>query len=278
MRTSGAGRSTAGRAPRDRDRPVALLPSRAVEWVDLVAPSAAFLALFAVLGLVVVAIRQGRQIRRLEERLARTGDSAVEAPLQRIAELQARQQVSEGGGRIAVQRHLRTLAAVGVAALVLILAIAGVWYMFIRGDGSSTTAAEAGQGTTTRSQTAANPDKPVDATLVPADVPTIPDKTIYRVAVLNASGIQGAAGEVIAPRLQNEGWTTDPIANAPSTVDESVVMFTKGKRKVAWSVAEGLGIKRAPPLDGLTADDIGDADVVVLVGLDLANNGAAVAP
>jgi hypothetical protein len=257
---------------------VALLPSRAVEWVDLVAPSAAILSLFAVVALIVVAIRQGRQIRRLEERLERTGDAAVEAPLQRIAELQARQQVSEGGGRIAVQRHLRTLVAVGVTGLVLILAIAGVWYLFIRGDGSSTTAAGGTQGTTTQSQTAANPRKPVDATLVPDEVPAIADRSVYRVAVLNASGIQGAAGDVIAPRLQNEGWTTGPIANAPSTTDESVVMFTKGKRNVAWNVAQELGIKRAPPLDGLSAQDIGNADVVVLVGLDLANDGTAPAP
>ena len=65
-------------------------------WLDLVTPSAAILGLFAAVGLIIVAIRQGRAIRRLEERLARQGEAATPAPLQRIAELQARQKVSSG--------------------------------------------------------------------------------------------------------------------------------------------------------------------------------------
>ncbi len=56
---------------------------------------------------------------------------------------------------------------------------------------------------------------------------------------------------------------------------ESVVMYAKGKKKVAWNVAKNLGVKRAPPLDGFTSAQTGDADVVVLVGLDLANGGIA---
>jgi hypothetical protein len=55
-------------------------------------------------------------------------------------------------------------------------------------------------------------------------------------------------------------------------------MFTRGKRRVAWSVAEDLGIKRAPPVDGLTADQYGNADVIVLVGLDIANGGVTPTP
>ena len=58
-----------------------------MEWLDLVVPSAAILALFGVVALVYVAIRQGRTIRRLEQRLAERGEASVEAPLQRIAEL-----------------------------------------------------------------------------------------------------------------------------------------------------------------------------------------------
>jgi hypothetical protein len=249
-----------------------------VEWVDLVAPSAAILSLFGVVALVVVAIRQGRHIRRLEERLSRTGDAAVEAPLQRIAELQARATVSEGAspapGR---EGQLRTLGIVAVLALVLATGIGGVWYLFLRDDGGGTPTAQAG-GSTTAAQTAVNPPEPVDTTLVPDEVPPVDDRTLYTVAVFNASGIQGAAGEVVAPQLEREGWITGTIANAPSTRQESVVMFTGGKRRVAWNVAEELGIERTPPIDGLTAEEIGNADVVVLVGLDIANNGAAPAP
>lgn len=248
-----------------------------MDWVDLVAPSAAILSLFGVVALVVVAIRQGRHIRRLEDRLARGGDAAEEAPLQRIAELQARHAVSQGVTPRPGRDQLRTLGVLGLVALALLVGIGGVWYLFVRDDGSGAATADAPAAGTTPT-TATAPVEPVDTTLVPDEVPPVADKTLYRVAVFNASGIQGAAGEVIAPQLQNEGWTTEPIANAPSTRDESVVMFTSGKRRVAWSVAEQLGIERAPPLDGLTPDDIGNADVVVLVGLDLANEGRAPAP
>lgn len=250
-----------------------------MDWVDLVAPSAAILSLFGVVALVVVAIRQGRHIRRLEDRLAREGDAAVEAPLQRIAELQARHAVSQGGTTGPGRDQLRTLGVVGLVALALVVGIGGVWYLFVRDDGSASSSSDTPAATSESTATTATaPVEPVDTTLVPDEVPPIPDKSIYRVAVFNASGIQGAAGEVVAPQLQNEGWTTEPIANAPSTTDESVVMFTGGKRRVAWSVAEQLGIDRAPPLDGLTPEDIGNADVVVLVGLDLANQGQAPAP
>ncbi len=247
-----------------------------MDWVDLVAPSAAILSLFGVVALVIVAIRQGRHIRRLEDLLARGGDAAVEAPLQRIAELQARHAVSQGGTTGPGREQLRTLGVIGLVALALVVGIGGVWYLFVRDDGSTPVSADTPAGTEQTTSTA--PVEPVDTTLVPDEVPPVADKSLYRVAVFNASGIQGAAGEVVAPELQNEGWTTEPIANAPSTRQESVVMFTAGKRRVAWSVAEQLGIERAPPLDGLTPEDIDNADVVVLVGLDLANEGQAPAP
>lgn len=249
-----------------------------MEWLDLVVPSAAILALFGVVALVYVAIRQGRTIHRLEQRLADRGEASIEAPLQRIAELQAREQVSSG--RPAYTSQLRTAGVVGLAALALVLAIGGVWYLFVR-DGGGDGTADAPAASTTVSRTTANPPKPVDQTIVPADVPPIPDKSIYTVQVFNASGVSGAAGDVIAPKLQGEGWNVPPAANEPNGETgrkESVVMFTRGKRNVAWNVAKDLGITRAPPVDGYTADQYGDADVVVLVGTDLANGGMAPTP
>jgi hypothetical protein len=251
-----------------------------VEWLDLVVPSAAILALFGVVALLYVAIRQSRVIRRLEQRLADRGEASIEAPLQRIAELQAREQVSSG--RPAYTAQLRTAGIVALAALALVLAIGGVWYLFVRDDGGGggTASAEPPAAATTAGTTA-NPPEPVDQTLVPDEVPAIDDKALYTVAVLNASGVSGAAGDITAPRLQAEGWNVPPelIDNAPDVGrQESVVMFTRGKRRVAWNVAEDLGIKRAPPVDGLTSDQYGNADVIVLVGLDIANAGVTPTP
>jgi hypothetical protein len=48
-----------------------------MDWLDLVVPSAAILALFGVVALMVVTIRQGRLIRRLEQRLADRREASV---------------------------------------------------------------------------------------------------------------------------------------------------------------------------------------------------------
>ncbi len=249
-------------------------------WLDLVVPSAAILALFGVVALVVVAVLQGRKLRRLEERLARTGEAAEEAPLQRIAELQARHSVSSGVP--SVRGSLRMAGVVGLVALALVAAIGGVWYLFVRGgDGAGTQAGGTTTSTASTGTAPVEPPTPVDTTLVPETVADLPDRSIYTIAVFNATGIAGAAGDVVAPALVNEGWNipAELIANEPNAVTglkESVVMFTRGKRKVAWNVAKDLGVTRAPPLDGYTADQIGNADVVVVVGLDLANGAATV--
>lgn len=249
-----------------------------MEWLDLVVPSVAILALFGVIGLVVVAIRQGRAIRRLEDRLARTGDAAVEAPLQRIADLQARHATSSGSPDL--RGPLRAGAVVGVAALVLVALVGGIWYLFVRDDGGSA-AAESGRAATTQQQTRTAPAAPPpDQALVPEEVPAI-DKTAHTVAVFNASGIDGVAGDIVAPALENEGYQVPLVANPPDGDTDrrrSVVMYSQGNRKAAQNVAHDLGITRAPPLDGYTADQVGDADVVVLVGLDIANGGIAATP
>lgn len=246
-----------------------------MEWLDLVVPSAAILSLFGVVALVVVAIRQGRAIRRLEDRLARSGDAAEDAPLQRIAELQARQRVSQGGGGGVSSGQLRTLGVIALVAIALFAAIGGVWYLFLKG-GDSATASSDTPAKASGSTTTSTVPKPVDSTLVPADVPSLADKSAYTVAVFNASGVSGAAADVIAPELTNEGWTVTKVDNPPDGETgrtQSVVMYAKGKQDVAQNVAKTLGIKRAPPLDGYTSDQTGDADVVVLVGTDIARNG-----
>ncbi len=249
-------------------------------WLDLVTPSAAILGLFAAVGLIIVAIRQGRAIRRLEERLARQGEAATPAPLQRIAELQARQKVSSGTPSL--ERQMRMVGAIVLAALVIVLAIGGIWYLFVRGDGNSgATAQEPAAATTTSTTgTGSTPPNPVDSTLVPSDVPSLSDPGQYTVAVFNASGVTGIARTVVAPALQNEGFQvpTSLVTNPPDGATDraqSVVMWTKGNRRVAWNVAKVLGIKRAPPLDGYTPAQVGNAAAIVLVGRDLAPAGTA---
>lgn len=245
-----------------------------MDWLDLVVPSAAILSLFAVVALVVVAVLQGRKLRKLEERLARTGEAAEEAPLQRIADLQARHTTSSGVS----SGQMRTLGMIALVAVALVAAVGGVWYLFVRDGGGSSTAST--PGTTTEStSTGTTPETPtpVDATLLPEVVPPLADKSIYTLAVFNATGIAGAAGDVVAPELTNEGWSVPLVDNEPNQVTglkKTIVMYSRGKQKVAWNVAKDLGLKNARPLDGYTGEQIGNNDVVVVVGLDLANGAA----
>jgi hypothetical protein len=177
-----------------------------------------------------------------------------------------------------VERQLRIGAVVGVCALILVALVGGIWYLFIRDDGGS---ASAGTDTPAQTQQASTPAAPPpDQAAVPDEVPQI-DKSQYSVAVFNASGIDGVAGDIVAPALENEGYQVPLVANPPdgdTDRQKSVVMYSRGQRKAAQNVAKDLGIARAPPLDGYTADQVGDADVIVLVGMDIANGGIAATP
>ena len=184
-------------------------------------------------------------------------------------------------GRPAYTTQLRTAGIVALAASRWCWRSAGLWYLFVRDDGGSSATGDTPAATTTASdRTTANPPKPVNQTIVPGDVRSV-DKSVYTVAVFNASGVSGAAGDITAPKLEGEGWNIGLVANEPNNDtgrQESVVMYTRGKRKVAWNVAKDLGIKRAPPVDGYTPEQYGDADVIVLVGLDIANGGVTPTP
>ncbi len=242
-----------------------------MDWVDLLAPSAAVLALFIAVGLVVQSIRQGRAIKRLEQGLAQAGAVAVEASLERIQQLQARASISSGepGPPSALLRRAGVIAA----AVVAVLVIGGLtWAFFLRGgDGDD---ALAGNGNQTISTPSGPPAVPPDQSTVPDDLPPLDNKSLYDVAVLNATEVPNLAGNVIGPRVENEGYALGIIGDAPEGLQTSVVMYAEGQRRVGLNVADDLGIDDATPLDGISLEQIGGADAVVLAGQDLAGAAA----
>jgi len=152
---------------------------------------------------------------------------------------------------------------VGIAVL-LALAIIGVggWWFFLRGDGSSTPTAGTGTQTTA---TAA------DTGEVPEDIPPLANKAAYTVAVLNASNITGVAANKVAPRVQAAGYTLGVVDNATKqNLTQSEVQYVNGRKEAAWNLAKDLGITRAVAVNTLAQGRIGTADVVVVVGTDLA--------
>ena len=169
-----------------------------------------------------------------------------------------------GGGNGAL------IALAGVVAIAVIAV--GLWFLFLRG-GESSTPATAGTSTTatsTTGTTAGTPTAPDTASAVPTDVPPVANKAAYTVAVLNASGVSGAAANRVAPRVQAAGYTLGVVDNAAQQdLVTSVVQYVAGRKEVAWNVAKDLGITSAGPVDALSQGRIGTADVVVIVGKDL---------
>ena len=240
-----------------------------MEWLRLLAPSAAVLALFLGIGLLVQSIRHGRAIRRLERRMADGEGAASRASLERIAALQARPGVSTGAAPSGPSRVRPIL--LGLGALVLVaLVVGGGWWFLGRGgdaDGATPQAADtpAATGTTTT--------PPPDGTSVPTELPPLQDKAQFEVAVFNASGVSRAAADKVLPTVEAEGYTGGLVDDAPdgtSDLQDSVVMYTEGNRRLGFQLAQDLGVERAIPLEGITEEQAGGADAVVLIGLDLA--------
>jgi len=236
-------------------------------WGDILVPGAAILALLGVLLLVLQSIRHGRAIRRIEENGVLGPGSSTEVSLKRLEELQASM---VGRSRRRPQLGGRGFAAFGVVGLLAVGAAAGWWFV-LRDDGGGPSAAASTERTTPTSS-AGPPAPPPPPGAIPATVPELENKAAFTVVVLNASGVLGAARSVVGPKVSEKGYVLGTVDNAPPTLDPntSVVMYARGRRNVGLNVAKDLGIKKAVLLDGIDAGTLGPADVVVIVGLDLA--------
>jgi hypothetical protein len=91
-------------------------------------------------------------------------------------------------------------------------------------------------------------------------------RSLVRVLVLNANGVQGAA-HAEAARLQTLGYPIGGAANAPSHhYAQSMVMFVPGYLKEARRLAHDVGIRLVAPVDGLTPSTLSASRLVVLLG------------
>lgn len=271
--------------------------------LGLLVPIAAVVALFGVIALAFRSFMVGRALRRLEEQLQQGGGSAADASLERVRQLQARAAVSTGTRPSA--RSI-TLGLVTVAALAIIGL--GGWLILGRDGGTTSPEPPAAEGNQNGGggDEAADPDgddenAPEDGDGSGDDEPTLPDaeqnggdeagsptpgggdlanppplvdKGQYTVAIYNATNVNGAAGDITAPRVEFFGYTVGPIGDSPDSrqdLERSVVMWPEGKEDVALNVASDLGVTVTSPLDGaFTESQVGNADAIVFVGFDLA--------
>ena len=229
-----------------------------------IATTVMFASIAAAIGLGMIVWRRQAVIKALGARAdAGVGLSAPVATDRSMA-LRGRQTTSQGDLPRPAGSGSRAGLITAFIAVLLIGAFAGWWFVIRDHGGSGTT-------TTTQSQAANGPLGPDPATAVPDDPPAIQDKAAYTVAVLNASGVTGAAGTTVGPKVETAGYRLGDVGDAADQdVMTSSVMWLPGKQAVAQNVAKDLGISQAPPLDGISKSKIGSADVVVVVGKDLA--------
>jgi LytR cell envelope-related transcriptional attenuator len=125
------------------------------------------------------------------------------------------------------------------------------------GAGGDTTAPPAeGEGTTT---TETPPRQPAEVT----------------VRVANASGVQGAAGAK-TQQLAGAGYKTVGETNGPpgQQIEATQVLFSEGFDREAVAVAEALGLtaENAAALPAQPPVDLAGAQILVLLGTDIAQS------
>lgn len=238
------------------------------DLLRIIAITVTFASLAAAIGLALVVWRRRGLIRTLEVRQGSGLGLSAPVAFDRVAVLRAREGISQGGVPMSAGSGSGT--AIGVVALAVVVIAAGGfggWWFLVRGSAGPASGTVALQG---KPSTSALP--PDSSMQVPDNPPAIQDRAAYTVAVLNASGTSGAARDRIAPKVETAGYRVGMIGDAGrQNVTTSVVMWRPGQRAVAQNVAKDLGINLALPLDGVAESRIGAADVVVVVGRDIAN-------
>jgi len=243
----------------------------------------AFAGLAAFLGLAVLALlsfTHGRDIRRLREwagsapeRDAERKEQTSTIAAQRAEELRALEEARtaeqdavssreerrrrreeglpvEGRG----ERLRRRFSGMGetasrpttlIALFVVILAIAGgaAYLLLAGGDDSS------GGG---------NGSKQAAAKVKPAEI---------EVSVLNGTSVPGLAA-TYGDKVEGKGFDLGAVTNSSASFAESVVMFKRGHKTEARTVAKQLGISKLQLMSGEIESVSAGADVAVIVGED----------
>jgi len=253
-----------------------------VSWFNLLTPSAAVIAIFLAIALVIQSFRHGRQIRRLEQQIASAGLSAYDPTLERLKALSGLSEKKDPSGARAEAREpiASRRTQIIVATVVAVLIAAGVaWAVMSHSSSSGKPSASAKSTTKPTSTHKTTPTGTSTTHVVTASCATaapITSPSTVTVAVYNGSGVAGAAGNVIGPKLTSVGYSVGTIGNAPNGVSDapvsSVQYVTRSDLDAACSVATALGVARAhvTALTLLPASQAGNAGVVVLVGKDIA--------
>ncbi len=134
-----------------------------------------------------------------------------------------------------------------------------------------------GGGSTSTTATGA-PGAPTTTAPGATTVATTPPSQVA-VLVANGSTVSGEATR-IAAQLHAAGWNTLAPVNTATNVSSSAVYYASGFQPSAASIASALGIPatRVLPLSAsVPVSSVAGADVVVVIGPDVANRSSATA-
>lgn len=243
----------------------------------------AFAGLAAFLGLAVLALlsfTHGRDIRRLREwagsapeRDSERKEQTSTIAAQRAEELRALEEartaeqdavssreerrrrreegLPEGSrterlrGRFSGLGETASKPSSLVALFVVVLAIAGGVAYLLVGGGDDSSSGKSGS-------------KQAAAKVKPAEI---------EVSVLNGTSVPGLAA-TYGDKVEGKGFDLGAVTNSSASFPESVVMFTRGHKTEARTVAKQLGISKLQLMSGEIESVSAGADVAVIVGED----------
>lgn len=163
-----------------------------------------------------------------------------------------------------------------VALLLIVFIVATAVLVGQLHPGTATTTAGSAATTTpattpgTATTTAPGPSTTTGATTPPSHV---------TVLVANGSTVSGEATR-ISTQLHTAGWDTLPPVNTATNVSSSTVYYAPGFQASATSIASSLGVPaaRVQPLSAsVPVSSVAGADVVVVIGPDVANRSSSTA-
>jgi hypothetical protein len=151
------------------------------------------------------------------------------------------------------------------AVVVIVAVLLGVWILT---KIDSSTAVDAGGGTSSTTTVATTVP-----TTAAAPTTTAVDKASFTVIVANASGTSGAAGRK-SDAMKADGYqVAEPVTNQ-TKADTTTIFFLSGYEAAAQNVAAYLNSSDIQPMPTPPPVDLGQAQVLVNLGRDIASDAA----
>ena len=247
--------------------------------------------MFLAAAALLQSIRNSRALRSIQDRLADAGFAAKEvevaalkkigdAPIAATVVVETAQEEQPRQQPRPKDPPLRTSWI--VAAIIIVGLIAIGWILFGGSSSSSSSAAVSGATSTMNTTTTAGlgtSTTPVTHPVVVtacSHVTPLASPSSVTVSVYNGSGVTGAAGQIVSPKLSTVGYAIGVIANAQETqpLTTTTIQYAKASdANAACNVAAILGVKGSHVVLMTPAQrtQAGTSNVAVLVGTDVAH-------